>query len=1095
MRAQIPLFLLSLLFFLPCSLQAARLELRQAGTDITEASVLVGRDIEIELWIDSEDRPLSGAAIFLSFDDAVFELVSQSSSAPAAGLRPFAPGSFLSDGEVFRNDLLLPDDPAAVASGTQLDYSVVRAADQGRGPVATFRLRALTPSRESLVRIDESGIRETRVFLPDGTQGAFRFITPLSVVVQGISFSVLPDRLVLPRGAVDATTFPLDELIFDPLYGPEEITWTLSSAGSLDMTRDPETNLLRIAAPADQSPWEQLVLTATNPDGQSASDTVEIFVVAPPKLPAELEPLAFAEDEPFELRLDELVDDPDTPAAQLQWTASSSPELSVTIAGSPAVARLTPRADWSGAGQVTLTVTDDFGFADTTRALVAVEPVNDPPYLQWTPNVRLTDGRQDSSIVVADLVADKENDALTLSWSETEQVIVEQRNGRLVFANRNGWTGTQRILLQVTDSNGLSISAPLNVTVVPSLPPSIIGAPQRQGIPAGDHFFLTLDELVVDPDDPDGQLSWKVSGQQQLLVQLSGSHIVRVEAPADFAGIETLTFAVTDPTGTSATFELRVFSAPLSGEPLLAALPDVRLPVDGMDASLDLDDYVFDLDHQPGDMEFFAPALEDLELHVDPLTHVLTIAPTAQARIGSLELELRVVDPDGHEAVQRLRIELIGDPQDTDFGLAPLPAVNFSSDRGYTFDLDDYVDGDVDPDQVQWTVEGQQNLSAAIDPGTHRISLSVADGWTGSEQLTLIAAYEDLPLRHQILLVTVEPAVAEQLPELAPFPQLALTAGDRDESLDLDDYIANADPAAFTWEVNGQSHVNAVVDAQTRRLLIIAEPDWSGQEVLILTGRDDAGHRLEGVLRIDIAAPLPALELQPTTEMPLFAGTTEIHLDPIQLLLTDADPATLVWEAEGNRPFVVLYDPVAEMLIVKPDSPWQSSDIVTLKARDLDGNEATGHLLAQVYPTDGSMGHDSPGFQLAVVPHPLQSEYVDLFIVGTAELPQTPLLRLQNGEWHDIPLETSLPGIWQGTHALPAGQQGQVEIIALTIDADRQVLRSRFTLELVRPTGPRAKPIVGDSDGFAENSASPILSAVEADLREASPPTSIHRTK
>ena len=73
MRAQF-LSLLSLLALLPCSLQAARLELRQAGTDITETSVLVGREIGVELWIDSEGRSLSGAAIFLSFDDTVFEL-------------------------------------------------------------------------------------------------------------------------------------------------------------------------------------------------------------------------------------------------------------------------------------------------------------------------------------------------------------------------------------------------------------------------------------------------------------------------------------------------------------------------------------------------------------------------------------------------------------------------------------------------------------------------------------------------------------------------------------------------------------------------------------------------------------------------------------------------------------------------------------------------------------------------------------------------------------------------------------------------------------------------------------------------------------
>jgi len=53
-------------------LLAARLELRHADTGATEASILVGQEIEIEVWIDSENEAISGAAIFLSFDETRF---------------------------------------------------------------------------------------------------------------------------------------------------------------------------------------------------------------------------------------------------------------------------------------------------------------------------------------------------------------------------------------------------------------------------------------------------------------------------------------------------------------------------------------------------------------------------------------------------------------------------------------------------------------------------------------------------------------------------------------------------------------------------------------------------------------------------------------------------------------------------------------------------------------------------------------------------------------------------------------------------------------------------------------------------------------
>jgi hypothetical protein len=64
--------LILVVFSLPANLLAARLELRHADTGATEASILVGQEIEIEVWIDSENEAISGAAIFLSFDETRF---------------------------------------------------------------------------------------------------------------------------------------------------------------------------------------------------------------------------------------------------------------------------------------------------------------------------------------------------------------------------------------------------------------------------------------------------------------------------------------------------------------------------------------------------------------------------------------------------------------------------------------------------------------------------------------------------------------------------------------------------------------------------------------------------------------------------------------------------------------------------------------------------------------------------------------------------------------------------------------------------------------------------------------------------------------
>ena len=51
-------FIVLFLFTLPNRLLAAELELRQAGTGATSVDVLVGDEIEVELWVDSDNEEL-----------------------------------------------------------------------------------------------------------------------------------------------------------------------------------------------------------------------------------------------------------------------------------------------------------------------------------------------------------------------------------------------------------------------------------------------------------------------------------------------------------------------------------------------------------------------------------------------------------------------------------------------------------------------------------------------------------------------------------------------------------------------------------------------------------------------------------------------------------------------------------------------------------------------------------------------------------------------------------------------------------------------------------------------------------------------------
>ncbi len=57
-RITLASFLVFVIITLSKPLWAARLELRPVGSDSSTISVMVGDEIEVELWVDSENQPL-----------------------------------------------------------------------------------------------------------------------------------------------------------------------------------------------------------------------------------------------------------------------------------------------------------------------------------------------------------------------------------------------------------------------------------------------------------------------------------------------------------------------------------------------------------------------------------------------------------------------------------------------------------------------------------------------------------------------------------------------------------------------------------------------------------------------------------------------------------------------------------------------------------------------------------------------------------------------------------------------------------------------------------------------------------------------------
>ena len=125
------------------------------------------------------------------------------------------------------------------------------------------------------------------------------------------------------------------------------------------------------------------------------------------------------------------------------------------------------------------------------------------------------------------------------------------------------------------------------------------------------------------------------------------------------------------------------------------------------------------------------------------------------------------------------------------------------------------------------------------------------------------------------------------------------------------------------------------------------------------------------------------------------------------------------------------------------------SEIVTLTARHESGLEVSTRIVVEAYPVDDSYGKEAPStLRLAVVPNPIQSAFVNIYAISEGGMHREPLLRVKDGGWQDLALAYQSPGIWQASFTRPRFNEGDFDILGLTIDTEDEVIKSSMTLSV-----------------------------------------------
>ncbi|OXD67613.1 RTX toxin [Vibrio parahaemolyticus] len=428
-----------------------------------------------------------------------------------------------------------------------------------------------------------------------------------------------------------------------------------------------ENGIATISPTADWNGSETLTFTATDPSGESISQTVN-FTVAP-VADIVADKATVVEDTPTIIKVlgndtfegDGKVVSLDTNNGPANGTVSVNPDGSVTY---------TPNDNYVGKDTFTYVVTSG-GVSESTTVNVDVTPVNDAPVAK--DDIATT--QEDTAVTIDVLPNDTDADGDKLSVESAsvpkEQGTVEVVNGKLVFTPAENFNGDAEITYTVTDGQ-LTDEAKVTVTVNPVNDAPTIKVDAVESITedavSTDTVVATL--TVRDTDTPEDQLTVSLENNSNGYFVLVGDEVKLTQAGVDAVNNDelnlkdlTISASVSDGVNPTANDSDSLVVNRVNDAPTVEnAIADQVLSEDFDAYTIDLNEVFKDSDSS---LEFSVSGNDNIQISI--VSGVATITPTADWN-GKETITFTVKDSSGESVSQTV-----------DFTVAPVVDIEADS--------------------------------------------------------------------------------------------------------------------------------------------------------------------------------------------------------------------------------------------------------------------------------------------------------------------------------------------------------------------------------------------------------------------------------
>jgi len=804
-------------------------------------------------------------------------------------------------------------------------------------------------------------------------------------------------------------------------------------------------------------------LTVTDNQGKLGSDDVKVTVNA-----ANLAPTANAGPDKQITLPTVLINftgsgsDPDGTIASYAWTQVTGPSATLTNANT---STLTVTASTDGTYVFQLTVTDNGGATNFDAVQLIVNPaaVNQPPTANAGSNQTIT--LPVNSLTLPGSGSDPDGSIQTYSWTKVGGPSATMTNTDNPVLSLSALVeGNYTFRLTVTDNGGLSASADVTVTVLPStvnqLPVANAGSDITLTLPLNN---TTIFGSASDPDGSIASYAWtQVSGGA---ATLSNTTTPTLSVAGLVAGNYSFRLTVTDDKGATAFDDVTVVvNAAATNQPPVANA--------GADQSITLPTNMTNLIGSGSDADGSIASYSWLMVSGPTVTIGATNQPILSLSDlveGTYVFRLSVRDNGGLTASDDVTVTVL--PQTTNqspiANAGPDKVVFLPTSTITLLGLANDPDGSID--SVRWTQIGGSSALSLVNAETQ--TLTVNNLIEGVFKFRLTVTDNDGATAFDEVLVTVNSATTNQPPAVSAGADITIKLPTDSIGINStsEDFNVGGSIQSYQWtQLSGPAATLSDLTAQNLSITDMV----AGTYVFSITVTDNDGATASDQVSVFV---LPAaLNLPPVVSagadinvrLPL--ADPKIHITGT--VTDDGTSFTLQWQKISGAPVTLTSDNTLDLQV---ENLAQGTYVFRLTATDDQGLTNSDDVKVTVYPPDPvvlpptiDLGGDKV-IQLA-------QDSVSADVVVTASIQSASLITSYKWSQDATPLSDttaalSLKDLVKGTYE-----------VSLTVEDDL----GQTTTETIKITVREPNPIVSTPDIFSpdNNNQNDVWKIDNADL-------------